>query len=259
MFASRTHIGTPRSSRTDAVHADVHTGLAIVADGLGSDIAGETASGLAVELIRAFVHEGLQGAVRPGSMIAGGSTHGSLLLRDALVHTNQMIHYRAERQGLYSGMGATVVAALFYTGRVAIAHVGDARAYRLRGSVFEQLTRDRVLPCDGPGPEPAPAKRATHALGVRLTIMVDLMDDQLDADDIYLFCSNALYSVVTDADLGLTLRIFSDNLETAAKQLIKLANDNGGRDNISVIMARAGALPGDWRRDLWQRVSGWFS
>lgn len=254
-FANGTDTGRVRPSNEDAALADSETGLAVIADGLGSYHAGEIASRLAVDTIREFVAQGYRTA---GSVTPAGSTRGSLLLRDALLRANETIYDRAKSQPLYAGMGATVVAALFYAERVAIVHVGDARAYRLRRGQFEQLTRDHVHLQPGAEPALPGANQVTRALGVRPTVMVDLLDGPLDTNDLYLFCSDGLHALVPDPDIRLTLEIFGDNLATAAKQLLKLANYNGGRDNVSVVVAKGSAAPEPRGRGFLGRMRKWL-
>lgn len=263
-FAEGSDAGRVRPGNEDAVFIDPTMGLVVVADGLGSYNAGEVASRTAVEAVQEFVTHGTQSTARRLRVKPGGSTHDSVLLRDALVHANEVIYDQAKRQPLYDGMGATVLAALFYGGRVAIAHAGDVRAYRLRHGRFDQLTHDHthqretVRPGFG-APEPAGRGQVTRALGVEPAVMVDLLDSPLASGDLYLFCTDGLHDMVPDEDIRLTLDIFGDNLETVAKQLIKLANDNGGRDNVSVVVAKPGVAFGHSRRSLRGRVRGWFS
>lgn len=254
-FAQASDSGRVRTGNEDAVLTDPAVGLAAVADGLGSYHAGDVASSLALDAIREFVTQGFRTA---GRVSPSGSTSGSLLLRDALLRANEMVCDRARSQPLYAGMGATVVAALFYAERVAIAHVGDARAYRWRRGQLEQLTRDHVRQHAGAEP-PGPARQVTRALGVRPAVMVDLLDAPLDPGDVYLLCSDGLHAMVPDEDIGLTLQIFGDNLGTAAKQLIKLANNNGGRDNVSVIVAQRSSAPLPPRRGLRGWMHKWFT
>lgn len=255
-FATGTDTGRVRSQNEDTVLVDGELGLAVVADGLGSYHAGEIASSLAAEAIREFVAQGIRTAVRTAP---SGSTRGSVLLRDALLRANEIIYDRAKSQPLYAGMGAVVTAALFYGGRVALAHAGDTRAYRLRGGRFDQLTHDHVHQGAATGGAAARVSRVTRALGVSPSVMVDLQDGPWEPSDLYLLCSDGLPSMVPDPDIGLTLEIFGDNLETVAKQLIKLANNNGGHDNVSVVLARRGSEPEPPRRGVWGKMNRWFS
>lgn len=263
-FAEGSDVGRVRPGNEDAVFIDPKVGLVVVADSLGSNNAGEVASRTAVEAVREFMTRGTQSMGRKLHVKPGRSTRDSVLLRDALVYANGVIYEQAKRQPLYNGMGATVLAALFYSGRVAIAHAGDVRAYRLRYGRFDRLTHDHTHRRETAGlrfnaPELAGRGQVTRAPGVESAVMVDLLDSPLASGDLYLFCTDGLHDMVPDEDIRLTLEMFGDSLETAAKQLIKLANDNGGHDNVSVVIAKPGAAFGHSRRGLLGRVSGWFS
>jgi protein phosphatase len=144
-------------------------------------------------------------------------------------------------------MGTTIVAGLFFDNRVAIAHVGDSRMYRLRANRFEQMTMDHSLLqelVDRGFYSQAEAQRATNknyvtrALGVEPTVDVEVHEHPVQKGDFFLLCSDGLSDMVEDDDIHLTMSTFSASLETVAKQLIQLSNDNGGRDNVSIILAQ---------------------
>jgi protein phosphatase len=144
-------------------------------------------------------------------------------------------------------MGTTVVAAVFHGTRVSIAHIGDSRCYRLRGGRFEQLTRDHSLLQEQIDSGQITADQArfslnknlvTRALGIEAIVPADIAEYRVEPDDIYLLCSDGLTDMVdTDVVHGVVDEQRA-TLEVAATQLIELANQNGGRDNISVILAR---------------------
>jgi protein phosphatase len=147
-------------------------------------------------------------------------------------------------------MGTTIVAAVFHGNRVSVAHIGDSRCYRLRGGRFEQLTRDHSLlqeQIDSGQITPDQARYSlnknlvTRALGIEAIVPADISEFRVEAEDIYLLCSDGLTDMVdTDVVHGI-LDEQRDALEAAAVQLIELANQNGGRDNISVILAHVPA------------------
>src|SRR5574337_1425602 len=251
-FVGRTDKGMVRTNNEDAILMDAHTGLAVVADGMGGYQAGEIASSIAVDAVHKFIAAGLKTARTRIGASDSGYSHESVLLRSALQHANAVVHDTAKTKPQYAGMGTTVVAALFYDNRLSIAHVGDSRVYRLRRGDFGQITRDHSLRQEMVARgfyTPEAARKAlkkslvTRALGVRPTVMVDLQEDVAQVGDIYLFCSDGLHDMVPDPDIHLTMDMFSDNLETAMTQLIKLANDNGGRDNISAVLVKCGVCP----------------
>jgi protein phosphatase len=164
-------------------------------------------------------------------------------------------------------MGTTIVAALLHDNRITIAHVGDSRLYRLRSGHFEQVTLDHSLLqelVDRGFYSPEEAQRAanknyvTRALGVEAGVDVEIQEHPTQRGDIYVLCSDGLSDMVEDDDIHLTINTFGANLETVAKQLIQLGNDNGGKDNISVLLAQVvESFPA--RRGIVDRMLRWFS
>jgi protein phosphatase len=163
-------------------------------------------------------------------------------------------------------MGTTVVAALFFDNKVTIAHVGDSRLYRQRGDKLEQVTMDHSLLqelVDRGFYSAEEAQRAgnknyvTRALGVEASVDVEIQEVPVGKGETFILCSDGLSDMVEDEDIHLTLNTFSANLDTVAKQLIQLANDNGGRDNVSVVMAHiVDAFPA--RTKIFDKILGWF-
>ena len=267
-FVGHTDKGMVRPNNEDAIHMDLDTGLVIVADGMGGYKAGEIASSMAVEIIHKFVSAGLKAARQRLGVSDSGYRHESILLRNALQRANEVIHDTAKSQPQCEGMGTTIVAALFYNNRLSIGHVGDSRIYRLRHGHFEQITHDhsllQELVARGFYTQEEARKSlnknlVTRALGIEPTVMVDLQEDVAQVGEIYLFCSDGLHDMVSDPDIHLTVDTFSDNLETAVSQLIKLANGNGGRDNISVVLAKPLMSFEDGNKGLFERLTDWFS
>ena len=145
------------------------------------------------------------------------------------------------------GMGTTVVVVLFYNNMVTVAHVGDSRVYRLRNGDLAQITNDHSLVQEliDRGfftPEEAeantPKNLVTRALGIDETVEVDISEETARPGDIYLLCSDGLNDMVDDEEIRLTLSKYSANLVEAAHELVRLANESGGKDNISVVLAR---------------------
>jgi len=168
-------------------------------------------------------------------------------VRDAIVKANETIYQTAQSQPQYQGMGTTVVVLVFYDNRITFAHVGDSRMYRLRNGQLEQITVDHTLLqelVDRGFYSQEEAKQSlnknlvTRALGIEPSVAVDLQEDVTFPGDIYLLCSDGLNDMVDDEEIHLTLKEFGANLEEAAKRLIDLANEHGGKDNVSVILAR---------------------
>ena len=266
-FVGKTDTGRVREHNEDTIASDVDVGLLVLADGMGGYNAGEVASGIAVKTITNLVREGLAREDLAAVDRSTGLTRPSIVLRDAITRANKIIYQTARSQAECEGMGTTVVAALFYDNRISIAHVGDSRLYRQRGSEIAQVTMDHSLLqelVDRGFYSPEEAQRAanknyvTRALGVEPQVEVEVQEHPVDKGDIFIFCSDGLSDMVEDEDIRLTISTFGANLDTVAKQLIQLANENGGRDNVSVVLAQAvEAFPAS--RGVMDKLLGWFS
>jgi protein phosphatase len=264
-IVSQTNPGMVRSHNEDSVTHDAELGLAVLADGMGGYNAGEVASGIAVSVLSSEVRHSLESA-RPEDVDAAGEELAPVLLRDNVKKANLSIFRAAQSQPQYAGMGTTIVTALFYDDRVAVAHVGDSRMYRLRGEDFVAITRDHSLlqeQIDSGLISKEDARMSknknlvTRAVGIDADVDPELHIHEVQVGDVYLLCSDGLNDMVEDGDIGMTVQLLQNNLPLAATQLIQLANDNGGRDNVSVILVkvkRRFAAPRGWRAKL----RSWF-
>jgi serine/threonine protein phosphatase PrpC len=262
-----TDTGRIREHNEDTIAWDANMGLLVLADGMGGYNAGEVASGIAVKTIVNLVRESVEREDLMAADTESGLSRPAIILRDAITRANKIIFQTARTQAQCEGMGTTVVAALFYDNRVTIAHVGDSRMYRLRGATFEQVTLDHSLLqelVDRGFYSPEEAQRAanknyvTRALGVEAAVEVEIQEHPAQRGDIYMLCSDGLSDMVEDDDIHLTINTFGANLDIVAKQLIQLGNDNGGKDNISVLLAQVlDSFP--VRRGVLDRMLGWFS
>ncbi len=261
-----TDTGKVREHNEDTIGFDGDIGLLVLADGMGGYNAGEVASGIAVKTIVNLVRESV---AREDLTIVDretGLARPSIILRDAIHRANKIIHQTSKTQPQCEGMGTTIVCCMFYDNRVFTAHVGDSRLYRLRNDKFERMTMDHSLLqelVDRGFYSPEEAQRATNknyvtrALGVEPTVEVEIHEVPVQKADYYMLCSDGLSDMVEDEDIHLTISTFSANLDSVAKQLTQLANDNGGRDNVSVVMAHVlDSFPA--RRRMLDRVLGWF-
>ena len=265
-FASCSDTGRVRSHNEDAIGMDIDTGLLVLADGMGGYKAGEVASALAVQTITSEVAANLHKARRrrqhPGELSVE-----TVVLRDAIVKANEVIYQTAKSQPQCEGMGTTVVACLFHDNRVSIAHVGDSRLYRLRGDRFEQVTLDHSLLQELVSRgfyTPEEARKSlnknlvTRALGIEPTVQVDVQEDVVLTGEVHLLCSDGLSDMVEDEDIHLTISTFNANLEMAAQQLVRMANDNGGKDNVSVVLTKA-LKPFETKQGVFNRFMDWFA
>jgi protein phosphatase len=243
---SNTDTGRIREHNEDASAADMDLGLLVLADGMGGYNAGEVASELAIKTIMNLVREGLDPDTRGQVDEESGLMRQTIVLRNAIARANKIIWQTAQSQPQCKGMGTTLVACLFHDDQISIAHVGDSRLYRLRDDQFEQLTLDHSLLqelVDRGFYSQEEAQRSTNrnyvtrALGVEATIEVEVQEEAVRVGDLFVLCSDGLTDMVEDEDIHLTINTFNANLKTVAEQLIGLANENGGRDNITVSMA----------------------
>ena len=246
-IVTSTDPGMVRSHNEDSIAADASKGLVVLADGMGGYNAGEVASGMATTVITTELQHLLEESPPFMPDPANGRPVAERLLREQIVKANTSIFQAAQSQPQYAGMGTTLVAAVFYDNRAMIAHIGDSRVYRLRGEAFEQITKDHSLlqeQIDSGMITPEQARFSqnknlvTRALGIDPTVEPELREYDTRPGDVWLLCSDGLNDMVSDEDIGLTLQTLSANLKLAAQQLVQMANDNGGRDNVSVILVR---------------------
>jgi protein phosphatase len=244
-FFAQTDPGRSRSNNEDAVVFDEHTHLGVLADGMGGYNAGEVASGMATEFIRAELSAWLSEA---------GAQANKRQMREAIEmcvdNANAAILDAAHTNVHYSGMGTTLVVGVFHGDRLLLGHVGDSRCDRLRGDTLTQITRDHSLlqeQLDAGFLTPEEAALSPHknlvtrALGVELGVRLELNEHLLEPEDIYLMCSDGLSDMMNDAQIAGTLRQRAA-LSVMANHLVAQANDNGGRDNIAVLLTRVASI-----------------
>jgi serine/threonine protein phosphatase PrpC len=226
--AGRTDAGRVRRRNEDAFVLDPP--LFAVADGMGGAQAGEVASRLAAAAFREY-HDADR--LEPAERVEA-------IIKEA----NRRIYERARTDSEVSGMGTTVTAAILTNGRVSIGHVGDSRAYRVRGGELEQLTEDHSLVADlmrsgrlTPEEADAHPQRSviTRALGTDPDVDVDMVSVDGEPGDLFLLCSDGLTTMVPEDDI---LRIAQEagTLDEVARTLVRAANSGGGEDNITVVL-----------------------
>ncbi len=247
-FAAQTDTGRVRDHNEDAIESNLDIGMLVLADGMGGYNAGEVASGIAVKTVYDLTTEACGREKRHERHSDSGLMRQTTVLRDAISRANKIIHQTAQSQESCEGMGTTIVAGMFYDNRLSIAHVGDSRLYRLRKNKLERITLDHSLLqelVDRGFYSRQEAERSTNknyvtrALGVDTVVQVEVQEIQVEPGDTFLLCSDGLSDMVDDEEIHLTISTFSANLETVAEQLVKLSNDHGGKDNISVMLIQA--------------------
>jgi len=264
-IVTRSDPGMVRSNNEDSVMANAACGLAVLADGMGGYNAGEVASGMATALLGAELEKAFVTRA-PDARDASGKPWVHAALETEIARTNGAIYQAAQSQPQYAGMGTTLVIGVFHDNQLTVAHIGDSRLYRLRGETFEQITRDHSLLQEQIDSGLLTREQARHsqnknlvtrAVGIDAEVLPEIHDYDVLSGDIYLLCSDGLNDMVEDDEIGMTLGMLSANLELCAEQLIQMANDNGGRDNVSVILVKVkGAYPA--AQGWWQRLLAWF-
>lgn len=256
-FCTQTDPGLARENNEDSVTFDGTTRLGILADGMGGYNAGEIASGMATTFIKSEMGRWLSQAGRHAN---GKEVRRALEI--CVENANRSIFNAANSNPQYTGMGTTLVIGVFQDSRLMMGHIGDSRCYRLRGADFAQITKDHSLLQEQMDaglitPEQAATSMnknlVTRALGVEDTVLLEVNEHRVEPGDIYLMCSDGLSDMVDDAGIAKVL-MGAATLEQKAKQLVDTANANGGRDNISVLLAQAQA--GSRKRGLISRLLG---
>jgi PPM family protein phosphatase len=230
--AGATDTGHKRRRNEDAYVCDPP--LFAVADGMGGHQAGEVASRLAAAALREDVEP------------AGGAARVEALIREA----NRRIWQQATEDVTASGMGTTITVALVEGDSITIGHVGDSRAYRIRGGQIEQLTDDHSLAGELERSGKLSAEEArthpqrsviTRALGTEPDVEIDTFAVEGRPGDVYLLCSDGLSSMVDDASILAVVEGRRGDLDAAARDLLRAANRSGGEDNITVVCFELGA------------------
>ena len=241
-FCAQTDPGRVRQNNEDSVAFDEALQLAVLADGLGGYNAGEVASGMAVELIKAEMARYLTGS---GHRALPGLVRRAVEI--CVAQVNRAIFEAANSNSGYAGMGTTLVVGVFLRSRLILGHAGDSRCYRWRGNELKQITHDHSLlqeQIDAGWLTPAQAAVApnrnlvTRALGVEAGMMLELHEHTVAPDDIYLMCSDGLSDMLDDAAIAAIL-LSGESLAQMAQRLVDAANAQGGRDNITVLFVQA--------------------
>jgi PPM family protein phosphatase len=255
-FCFRTDPGLARENNEDSVTVDEPTRLGILADGMGGYNAGEVASGMATTFIKSEL----------GRWLAQAGRHANArevrrAMEICVDNANRSIFNAANSNPQYSGMGTTLVVGVFQDGRLLLGHIGDSRCYRLRATQLEQITKDHSLLQEQMDaglitPEQAATSTnknlVTRALGVEDAVLLEVNEHKVEPGDLFLMCSDGLSDMLDDEAIANILSS-EGSLEQKSVQLIDAANANGGRDNISVLLAQANS--GSRRRGL---ISRWL-
>jgi protein phosphatase len=256
-FCIRTDPGLARENNEDSVAVDEATHLGILADGMGGYNAGEIASGMATTFIKSELGRWLAQAGRQAN-----AREVRRAMEICVDNANRSIFNAANSNPQYSGMGTTLVVGVFHDTRVMLGHIGDSRCYRMRGDEFVQITKDHSLLQEQMDaglitPEQAATSSnknlVTRALGVEDAVLLEVNEHRVEPGDLFMMCSDGLSDMVDDQGIA-KIMAKDASLEEKVAQLIDAANAGGGRDNISVLMARANE--GSKKRGLIHRLLG---
>jgi len=240
-FFSATDTGRARNNNEDSVAVDEPSCLIVLADGMGGYNAGEVASGMATAFIKSELGRWLSVASDNAS-----DTDVRRAMDICVDNANRAIFNAANSNPQYAGMGTTLVVGVFREGRLLMGHVGDSRGYRLRGGRLAQITHDHSLLQEQIDSGLITAEQAafssnknlvTRAVGVEDTVLLETHLHDVMPGDMYLLCSDGLSDMLDDESIAQLLQT-SDVLPEVAAALVDAANDAGGKDNISVVLAR---------------------
>ena len=266
-MAGLTDVGSMRDHNEDAIAMDEALGLAVLADGMGGHRGGEMASAITVSTVMETLKKKLKKLNTGETDEDTGYSVESIAVHDAVIKANDKVYKASNENQQYKGMGTTVVVTLFYDNRFTVAHVGDSRLYRLRDGELEQITRDHSLMqelIDRGFYTPEQARQSlnknlvTRAIGIEEGVQVDIQEDVALVDDIYLLCSDGVTDMIEDSLIQETIMKCGDDLEKAASELIREANEHGGKDNISAILIRP-VKPFPAKNSLFSRFFDLFS
>ena len=229
----QTDRGLARRRNEDSFLMAEEKSVFVVADGMGGYSGGKVASELAVATLRDVFESGAFAEPLDPSVPRRGAE-----IAWAVQKANAAVFARSQTDAELAQMGTTVVAARFSSNkqRAYVAHVGDSRAYRFRAGKLRRLTTDHTMAQLG-----FKGRAGAHlyrAVGIAPNVDVDLVIDKPRPEDVYLLCSDGLTKMATDEDIEAVLGANLDDPETAAYGLIEIANDHGGKDNVTCIVVK---------------------
>lgn len=263
-FFAATDVGRQRDHNEDNFLVDKKLNLFLVADGMGGHAAGEVASGLAVRTVRDVVAKN-RDVIADFKAGKEGVTRRDILnlLEHAVQSACATIHEASQKDQEKRGMGTTLSGLLVIGARGFIAHVGDCRIYLFRQNMVHQLTEDHSLinelikrgKLKKEDAHESPYKNAvTRAVGVYPSVEVDTIDFDVLPGDEFLLASDGLHGYLQEGELPTMLAEMLDP-KSASETLIRLANDRGGKDNITTVIVKLESEEGEFSEDLRQEVN----
>ena len=237
---AKTDIGLSRETNQDSFYIEndvLPYKLYILADGMGGYTGGEIASSLAVNSVKTYINNNLKKEEYDKEEIKQA-------IKEAIEYSNMMVNEKAMQDETLSEMGTTLDVVLLYKDRIFIGHVGDSRVYRIRKNIIRKLTNDhsyvQKLLKDGTiTKEEAVNHPKRHmlvkAIGTNTFVDPDIVEKKFLPGDILLMCSDGLTNMVADVEIYSTIQNEAGDI---AQNLVNKANENGGRDNITVIVVK---------------------
>jgi serine/threonine protein phosphatase PrpC len=255
-----TDVGRVRTNNEDSYRIVEPMNLFILSDGMGGEAHGEIASSMAVETVEKYCNQPEDPKEDTDVPLSGTTPSNwapqTKLLQNAVFRANLNIYQSAQKHPEQRGMGATLTTGWINGNTLSLAHVGDSRAYLLRTGTLQQLTNDHSLVAEQVRrgiltPQQAEESEMQsvllRALGANPEVDVEIDEVNLMPRDVLLFCSDGLTRLVTEPEIAGSLQAETDP-RSAAQKLVDLANERGGLDNITVIVAR-----------VQDESKGWFS
>lgn len=267
-IAGKTDKGRRRQKNEDFFLIDDQLGIMILADGMGGHASGEVASQLATKLCSEQLKRSLQtGHVPVFYHVVPNAQYDprSLILGDCVKFSNQAVFEAAQSNPENHNMGTTLVAALWLDNKLAVAHVGDSRLYRIHKGKLEQRTMDHSFVQDQINKgllTPEDAEKSdmrnmlTRSIGIGEDVQVDISEIELEEGDFVLMCSDGLTKMLNHTQIEGVFQNENDP-QKISERLIQMANEAGGGDNITVIVARVEGSPTGWE-SLTERVKRAF-
>ncbi len=242
-----TDVGRKRDHNEDSFLCNNELGLFAVADGMGGHLGGERASRMAVEILE----QEITASLGPGQSAPTSTTHAAEIVAAAMRHATQRaassIHEAARADAEHTGMGTTLTSAFFHADRMTVCHVGDSRIYLVRDGRARQLTDDHSWTAEQVragllSPDDVLVSRfrniITRSVGFEATVEPDVTTQPVEAGDAYLLCSDGLSNYISTEEVG---RIMGAHFyRDAGQNLIDVANERGGDDNITCVVVYVG-------------------
>lgn len=253
-YAGKTDIGLVRSGNEDSFKIDADRDLFIVCDGMGGHQAGEVASNDACETITYCFSE-LADEINGNEILKLEESlppAADLFVKSIRI-ANRSIYKRSRSNAGMTGMGTTIVGAVFEDDMIHIAHVGDSRAYLLTNNTLTRMTVDHSwvseMQVAGQMSEEKASEMVaknviTRALGVNEKTEIDIRSSRVEAGKIYIFCSDGLCGFADDDEILSASMQAKGDLDQIAANLVQLANDHGGQDNVTVVVIRVDEVEG---------------